>query len=160
MASVDDVVAFIFEQNGEIGVRTLHLLLYYCQAWNMVWDDVPLFAEPIHAYSSYALIPSVREKIGPFVRLTQWHHGDSKALTDDEVETVVEILESYAFSAWELFCVWRDDPLWKEAREGLDHTSLVGPEIEQSKIKAHYLKIDQDENSVFVTDTAFIDEPA
>ena len=49
MATVFDVAAYILKQRGEITTMKLQKLVYYCQAWHLVWEDEPLFRERIFA---------------------------------------------------------------------------------------------------------------
>jgi uncharacterized phage-associated protein len=50
MASVHDVAAFIVAELGEVGAMKPPKLVYYAQAWSLVWDDRPLFPEHIEAW--------------------------------------------------------------------------------------------------------------
>ena len=43
MASVFDVAAYILEKQGEMTTLKLQKLVYYSQAWSLVWDEKPLF---------------------------------------------------------------------------------------------------------------------
>lgn len=52
MATVFDVARYILtrlDEDGKLPVTTwkLQKLVYYSQAWSLVWDDVPLFDAPI-----------------------------------------------------------------------------------------------------------------
>ena len=47
MADVDDVAAALIEGlGGQVDTWKLQKLVYYCQAWNLVWEDEPLFSDP------------------------------------------------------------------------------------------------------------------
>lgn len=47
--SVDDVAAYILERLGTVSAMKLQKLVYYSQAWHLVWEDEQLFGEPIAA---------------------------------------------------------------------------------------------------------------
>ena len=49
MANVFDVAACILKQKGPMTAMKLQKLLYYSQAWSLVWDEKPLFPERIEA---------------------------------------------------------------------------------------------------------------
>ena len=49
MPSVHDVAKFILKERGSMTVMKLHKLLYYAQAWTLVWDEKPLFCQKIEA---------------------------------------------------------------------------------------------------------------
>ncbi len=48
--SVQDVAAYIIERHGRMSSMKLQKLVYYSQAWHLVWDDEPLFPERIQAW--------------------------------------------------------------------------------------------------------------
>ena len=58
MASVYDVAAYILEKQGAMTTWKLQKLVYYSQAWSLVWDDDVLFPEEIEAWANG---PVVRE---------------------------------------------------------------------------------------------------
>ena len=52
-----DVAEYILEREGVIGTLKLQKLVYYCQAWSMVWNNRPLFPEDIEAWGRGAVRP-------------------------------------------------------------------------------------------------------
>ena len=58
MADVFDVAKYILEKQGSMTTMKLQKLVYYSQAWSIVWDEKPIFAERIEAWASG---PVVRE---------------------------------------------------------------------------------------------------
>src|ERR1700730_81854 len=66
--TVHDVAAFIVNRQGEMSAMKLQKLVYYSQAWSLVWDDEPLFDDAIEAWAN-----------GPVVRaLYARHRGQFK----------------------------------------------------------------------------------
>ena len=120
--SVLDVAEYILRKQGEMSTWKLQKLCYYAQAWSLVWDDEPLFKEPIEAWAN-----------GPVVRnLYDWHqgqfkvsktpHGDPGTLSKDQRETIDAILNEYgAIPAGSLSVMTHREAPWYEARrrEGL-----------------------------------------
>jgi uncharacterized phage-associated protein len=49
----------MLKQTGEIDVFKLHKLLYYAQAWHLVWEGEPLFPEQIEAWAGGPVIPEL-----------------------------------------------------------------------------------------------------
>lgn len=45
MANVSDVAAYILQKHGRMTTMKLQKLVYYSQAWSLVWDEKPLFQE-------------------------------------------------------------------------------------------------------------------
>lgn len=58
-ASAHDVAAYLLEKYGPMSPWKLHKLLYYAQAWHLVWEDEPLFDEPIEAWGSGPVVPAL-----------------------------------------------------------------------------------------------------
>src|SRR5680860_1872649 len=52
MASVLDVAEYILKETGSMTTMKLQKLVYYSQAWSLVWDEKPLFGEPIEAWAN------------------------------------------------------------------------------------------------------------
>jgi uncharacterized phage-associated protein len=48
--SVSDVAEYILRKQGESTAMKLQKLVYYSQAWSLVWDERPLFEERIEAW--------------------------------------------------------------------------------------------------------------
>ena len=63
VGSVHDVAAYVLREAGAMSTVKLHKLVYYSQAWHLVWDEEPLFVEPIEAWAN-----------GPVVRALYDHH--------------------------------------------------------------------------------------
>ncbi len=47
MARAVDVATYILDREGEMSAMKLQKLVYYSQAWSLVWDDRPLFDDRI-----------------------------------------------------------------------------------------------------------------
>ena len=50
--SVRDVAEYILRSCGEMTAMKLQKLVYYAQAWSLVWDERPLFDETIEAWAN------------------------------------------------------------------------------------------------------------
>ena len=48
--TVHDVAAFTLQSLGPMRAMKLEKLVYYGQAWHLVWAGNPLFMEPIQAW--------------------------------------------------------------------------------------------------------------
>lgn len=60
-ASVIDVAEYILTKHGQMSTMKLHRLVYYSQAWHLVWDGVPLFDEEIQAWANGPVVPVLYE---------------------------------------------------------------------------------------------------
>jgi len=52
MATAHDVAAYILDKCGSMSAMKLQKLVYYSQAWHLVWDDAPLFEERVEAWAT------------------------------------------------------------------------------------------------------------
>ena len=52
MAKVHDVAAYIISKMRGVDAMKLQKLLYYSQAWSLVWDSRPLFPSKIEAWAN------------------------------------------------------------------------------------------------------------
>ena len=121
MVTVFDVAAFILHKKGAMTAMKLQKLVYYCQAWSLIWDESPLFLERIEAWAN-----------GPVVRdLYNMHKGKFKvdisdiegnldALNQPQQDTVLAVLRDYGnkSSQW-LSDLTHSEVPWIEARQGL-----------------------------------------
>lgn len=122
MASVLDVAAYILSRTGRITAMKLQKLVYYSQAWSLVWDERPLFAARIEAWANGPVVPSLyAEHRGHFEVQPSWNLGDPSNLSDEQRETVDAVLEFYGdkSSQWLSELTHREQP-WIDARIGLN----------------------------------------
>src|SRR5680860_208464 len=61
MASVLDVAEYILKETGSMTTMKLQKLVYYSQAWSLVWDEKPLFGEPIEAWANGPVVRALYE---------------------------------------------------------------------------------------------------
>jgi len=126
-----DVVAFILQRHTKLtGVQQmtamkLHRLLFYSQAGSLVWDERPLFDEPIQAWASGPVVPEIyRLHNGSFKLTDPWPEGaDPTKLDDDAVATIDGILKWYGIenTHWLNNLVQSEDP-WRDARKNCQST--------------------------------------
>jgi uncharacterized phage-associated protein len=139
--SVFDVAAYIIETFGEITHMRLQKLVYYAQAWSLVWHEQRLFVEPIQAWAN-----------GPFVACLYdlfKHHfkvgrddlpeGDSSRLSDEQKIVVQKVLEFYGRRPiqW-LSDVARCEDPWRLAHKGLAPGERGLAEITAASMEAYY----------------------
>ena len=56
VVSVFDVACYIMSKVKQCTTMKLQKLLYYCQAWYLVWNERPLFRENIEAWANGPVI--------------------------------------------------------------------------------------------------------
>ena len=118
MAHVNDVATYILERQGRMTTMKLHKLLYYCQAWHLVWDEEPLFEDRIEAWRDGPVVPRVYElHRGKFQISEPPGPGDPADLEKNEIETIDAVLTAYGDSpAYELSRLTHEEGPWLDAR--------------------------------------------
>lgn len=137
--SVFDVAAYILKKIGEISTMKLQKLVYYCQAWSLVWDEQPLFNEEIEAWAN-----------GPVVRALFYYHrgqfrisslpiGNPDILNHEQCETIDAVLNFYGSKSaqWLIDLSHMERP-WKEARKGLSAQERGNKVIQLDAIAEYY----------------------
>jgi uncharacterized phage-associated protein len=117
----------------------LQKLVYYAQAWHLVWEDRPLFAERVEAWANGPVIRELYDiHRGRFI-VSDWSKGNPAALDQSERGSVDAILEHYGDKTafWLSEAAHREDP-WKDAREGLEPTRRSNTEITPAAMAEYY----------------------
>jgi uncharacterized phage-associated protein len=120
MASAHDVAAYILKKQGSMSTWKLQKLVYYSQAWSLVWDDEPLFDEPIEAWANGPVVRALYDcHKGEYARST-WPQGKLRSLTPKQRATIDAVLKFYGkrTGQWLSDLTHMEDP-WRNAREGL-----------------------------------------
>ncbi len=119
MATALDVAKYILETQDEMTTVKLQKLVYYCQAWSLVWEEKPLFAERIEAWANGPVVPALFHYHQGMYLLSAatLTCGDSANLTSDEKEVIDTVLKGYAEKStqWLVALTHLEDP-WKDAR--------------------------------------------
>lgn len=121
MAKVFDVATYILNKCGSMSTMKLQKLCYYCQAWSLVWEDVPLFDEEFHAWANGPVCKELFSKTqGKFSVTAADEGGSSDNLSDPEKETIDCVLEHYAphDAQWLSQLTHMEEP-WNKARVGI-----------------------------------------
>lgn len=118
--SVFDVAAYIVQKMGTLSTMKLQKLVYYAQAWSLVWDEQPLFNEPIEAWAN-----------GPVVRDLFYFHrgrfsvssipiGNPDLLNENQKETIDAVLDFYGDkpAQWLIDLSHQEQP-WQKTRKNL-----------------------------------------
>ena len=139
MASVHDVAAYILDKSGMMTAMKLQKLVYYSQAWSLVWDDAPLFRERIEAWTNGPVVPALYDKHRGQLQVRSWSSGDPTALTRTQRETVDAVLKFYGkrSSQWLSDLTHREAP-WVKARIGVAAGERGRKEISHASMVEYY----------------------
>jgi uncharacterized phage-associated protein len=120
--SVFSVARYILNRTGPISAMKLQKLVYYAQAWSLVWDESPLFNEPIEAWANGPVVPSLyTSHRGKYlVAEADYDNYSVDCLSADQRETINAVLTAYAGKSPQ----WLSDQThselpWRQARSGL-----------------------------------------
>lgn len=136
--SVHDVAAFILQRCGEMTAMKLQKLIYYCQAWSLVWDETPLFDEEIQAWANGPVVPVLYARHKGMFKVSRWN-GDPTKLTSEQQDTILKVLEFYGGKSSQVLSdlTHREKP-WLKARAGLRLTERGSRVITHSDMAEYY----------------------
>lgn len=121
MTTVIDVAAFVLAERGPMTAMKLQKLVYYSQAWSLVWDERPLFENQFEAWANGPVSPVLYEQHrGQFQLSPGCVAGHPEELDEAAQRTVRSVLEFYGDkSAQWLSDLTHSELPWIEARQGL-----------------------------------------
>jgi len=143
MATVFDVAKYIVDKVGEIDVWKLQKLIYYCQAWSLVWDESPLFYDRIEAWANGPVCPTLRNRHEDMYAVNSatpiWDDANPDALTESERETIDVVLRDYnEMPNYELRELTHLEEPWNKAREGVPLMEPCTNEITPGMMRLYY----------------------
>lgn len=147
MVSVFDVAAYIIKQQGSVTTWKLQKLVYYSQAWSLVWDEKPLFPEEIQAWINGPVCPALYEKHKGKFEIAGISSGNPLNLNKYQKETVDAVLDLYGPhpSHW-LSNLTHMEPPWKNARQGLSMRERGSSVITHDSMAEYYESILPDDS--------------
>lgn len=140
MPTCFDVAKYILEKKNELTTIKLQKLVYYSQAWSLVWDDAPLFQERIEAWINGPVIPDLyKAHKGLFTLSANQINGDSKNLTEIQKQTIDSILNYYGdqSSQWLSDLTHQEQP-WLKARKNVPPNARGNSEITWADMAEYY----------------------
>ena len=147
MANVFDVAKYILEKQGPMTTMKLQKLVYYCQAWSVVWDEKPMFAERIEAWASGPVVRELYdEHKGMFqISASDLGNGIIDNLKPEERETIDAVLQAYLHkpAQWLSDLTHMEKP-WNEARKGIAPGEHCENEITQASLAEYYSSLSPD----------------
>lgn len=139
MADVHDVAAYILEKTKALTAMKLQKLVYYAQAWSLVWDEKPLFKNRIEAWANGPVVPDLYQAHRGEFTITAEPRGDASKLTKDERETVDVVLRDYGkkTATWLSALTHKEDP-WLCARDGIPDGERSNQQITHAAMAEYY----------------------
>ncbi|MFO1151959.1 MAG: DUF4065 domain-containing protein [Alsobacter sp.] len=140
MARVYDVAAFILSEHGPMTAMKLQKLVYYVQAWSLVWDERPLFNERIEAWANGPVSPDLYSAHrGYFIVKPGDISGRVEDIDDTGKETIRAVLGYYGDKSpqWLSDLTHAEAP-WRDARQGLPPNVRSNEEITPAAMAEYY----------------------
>ena len=134
-----DVAEYIIrKRGGTIRALKLQKLVYYSQAWSLVWDEAPLFGEKIEAWRKGPVVPQLYFKHEKQLDVATVG-GNADALCEAQRKTVDDVLLYYGSHTSEWLCelTHRERP-WKDARGDLAPEARGNAEITLESMAEYY----------------------
>jgi uncharacterized phage-associated protein len=139
MASCHDVAAVILRELGEMTTMKLQKLVYYCQAWSLVWDEEPLFPERIEAWANGPVTPELYDLHRGLFKIDRWPEGDPDVFNKKQLATIRGVLRFYGRkpSQWLSDLTHKEQP-WRKARKGLGPSDRGNAAITHASLVEYY----------------------
>ena len=121
LANVFDTAEYILQHCGAMSAMKLQKLVYYSQAWSLVWDDAPLFQENIEAWINGPVVPALYQKHkGVFKIYPNSLGGNPDALSNEQKDTINAVCNAYSYlNAQQLSDITHSETPFINARENL-----------------------------------------
>jgi uncharacterized phage-associated protein len=116
-----DVADYILEKHGTMSAMKLQKLVYYAQAWHLVWEDKALFNEQIEAWANGPVVPHLYNlHHGHFSLSPKFFNGNISCIPAQSKDVINKVLKFYGDkdAQWLSDLTHMEDP-WKLARAGL-----------------------------------------
>ncbi len=139
VANVFDVAAYILEKKRAMTTWKLQKLVYYSQAWSLVWDDRHLFDDSIEAWANGPVVRRLFDDHRGQFSISSIPLGNSNNLTNDEKETITSVLAYYGDRSSQYLSdlTHMEDP-WKLARKGISASRRSNKIISLESMAEYY----------------------
>ena len=98
----------------------LQKLVYYSQAWSLVWDEKRLFEEDIEVWANGPVVRNLFDYHRGMYQISSMPIGNPRLLDQEQQDTVDAVLEYYGNQSaqWLIDLTHMEDP-WIQTRRGL-----------------------------------------
>lgn len=126
MPTARDVAQHILAQMGAMTAMKLQKLVYYSQAWSVVWDDDVMFSDPIEAWKNGPVVRDLWEATRGSFRVDHIAGGNPDVLTESHRNTVGIVLGYYGErdAQWLSDLTHMEEP-WKNAYSAGQNTEIT-----------------------------------
>jgi uncharacterized phage-associated protein len=146
MASVFAVAAYVLRRQGRMTAMKLQKLVYYSQAWSLVWDGRPLFGEEIEAWVNGPVVYELFKAHQGMFDLTaaDLRYGNPAALDSKATDTIDAVLDYYGEKSpqWLSDLSHAETP-WLEARKNLGVGARSARVITPEVMREYYANLER-----------------
>lgn len=142
MANTYDIARYILEKRQDMTAMKLQKLMFYCQAWSLVWNEEPLFHADFQAWENGPVLPLLYQrhkgmfKVSPDTFLTDFN---SKNLDARDIDVVDRVLDFYGDkSAQWLSNLTHQEAPWLRARGDVAAGERSDAVITQASMAEYY----------------------
>ncbi len=142
MITALDVAQYILEKHGPMSAMKLQKLVYYSQAWSLVWDEAPMFTERIEAWRNGPVVRELYDAHKGQYMVKCLKFGNPSELSQDARDTIDAVLNGYGdLNADQLSALTHEEEPWKQARQGYEPEDPCGREITHDVMAEYYSSI-------------------
>jgi uncharacterized phage-associated protein len=149
--SVFDVAAYICREfkssSPKLTAMKLQKLLYYCQAWSLVWNEEPIFSEEIEAWANGPVVKELYDWHRGMFHIESISKGNLSHLNKIHKDTIHRVLKTYGSKTaqWLSDLTHLESP-WKEARNGLGENERGSNVITLAALHEYYSSLSEQAN--------------
>lgn len=142
VVNVFDVAKYILQKQGTMSTMKLQKLVYYSQAWSLVWDEEPLFGQDIEAWANGPVVRELYLAHKGIFLIKDLRYGDISKLNDNQIETIDSVLKFYGdkSGAW-LSDLTHSEMPWINARKGYNDNEICYESINLDDIYNYYSQL-------------------
>jgi len=148
MTQIIDLAEYILAKLGPMTATRLQKLIYYCQAWNLVWTESTLFTDKIEAWRNGPIVPALYEMYKGhwkvYANFFYEKHPEKLPLdlAQSEKDIVDCVLEFYGEkdTHWLEQLVHMEEP-WKLAKPKCHNPDHIMSEITPCSISEYYCSL-------------------
>lgn len=148
---VKDLSLYVFAKLERIGHLKLQKLIYYIDAWHMVYFDKPLISNDFEAWVHGPVVREMwdfyKNRLPLFDELRFNEYGRQRALatfkvSDSQSELIDDVLEEYGDkTAYYLEVLTHSESPWREARRGLAPLDITDRVISKKTMQTFYASL-------------------
>jgi len=143
MANVEDIAAYILDQQGSATTLELQKLVYYANGWSLAWEGAALVDSPFEAWRNGPVSRRLFASHAGRHRLLRGElAGDASRLSASQRETIDAVLDFYGeLGAEALLELSHRERPWIAARAGLAPEARSSTQLDPEVIRDYFSRL-------------------